>query len=54
MVKRRRAGIEPALPPPEEREEIKRQNEETKRIFREKQREIRKHYMEKMKEEQDS
>ena len=50
---RRKKGITPTLPPPEERAEIRRKMDEQKRIFREKQREIRLEYFEKKKAEND-
>ena len=47
-AQRRKKGITPTLPPPEEREEMQRKMNEEKRKFREKQREIRKEYFQKI------
>ena len=51
---RRIKGITPTLPPPEERAEIRRKMDEDKMKFREKQRQIRQEYFEKIKAEKNS
>ena len=53
-AQRRKKGITPTLPPPEEREEMQRKMNEEKRKFREKQREIRQEYFEKIESEKNS